>query len=95
VIRILLAYIIPFFLPTIIYVAWQWYRAHYLETHEGKTPVLETGQWPLTLFLGAVLVLIILGATAMLGGGPADQHYVPPRVEDGQMIPGHLEPRTP
>lgn len=94
-IRILFAYIVPFLLPTAVYAAWLWYRARYVETHEGKAPGLEKGPWPLTLFMGAVLVLISLGATALLGGGSAKEHYVPPYVEDGKMIPGHLEPRKP
>lgn len=94
-IRIVFAYIIPFLLPTAVYAAWLWYRARYLETHEGNAPGLEKGAWPFTLFLGAVLVLIILAATALLGGGPANEHYVPPHLEDGKMIPGHLEPRKP
>lgn len=94
-IRILFAYIVPFLLPTIVYAAWLWFRARYVETHEGRAPGLEKGWLPLTLFLGAVLVLISLGATALLGGGATDTHYVPPYLEDGKMIPGHLEPRKP
>lgn len=94
-IRIVFAYIVPFLLPTIVYAAWLWYRARYVETHEGNAPGLEKGPWPLTLFLGAVLVLIILGATAIMSGGSTDGRYVPPHLEDGEMIPGHLEPRKP
>ncbi len=94
-IRIVFFYLVPFLLPTMVYAAWLWYRARYVETHEGKTPGLEKGPWPLLLFLGAVLVLIMLGVTALLGGGAADSHYVPPHLEDGKMIPGRMEPRKP
>ncbi len=92
-IRILFAYIVPFLLPTAVYAAWVWYRTRYVKTHEGRAPGLEKGPWPLTLFLGAVLVMIILGATAILSGGSVDEHYVPPYLESGKMVPGHLEPR--
>ncbi|MES2711689.1 MAG: hypothetical protein V4653_08920 [Pseudomonadota bacterium] len=48
-----------------------------------------------------VLVLAILAVAASVGGAAwygltrreAPGVYVPPRVEDGRIIPGHTEPR--
>jgi hypothetical protein len=46
------------------------------------------------LFLGAVSAFAVLGVTALMRGGPADQDYVPPHVVDGQVVPGHLVPKN-
>jgi hypothetical protein len=93
--RILFTEMMAFLLPTAIYAVWVWYRTRYAARHGGEAPRLEKGPWPLLFFLGALLVLAILGATALLGGGSADSHYVPPRIEGGQVVPGHLEPKKP
>lgn len=92
--RILLTYIVPFLLPMAVYAAWTWYRARYAAAHGGEAPRLERGPWPLLVFLGAVSAFAVLGATAFLAGGPTDQRYVPPHVVDGQVVPGHTEPKT-
>jgi hypothetical protein len=90
-IRILATYVIPFLLPLAGYALWIWYRTRYAERHGGEAPKFEQGPWPLMLFLGAVLTLAILGVTAMRQGGSPDATYVPPRMENGQIIPGRLE----
>ena len=93
--RILFTYAVPFLLPMAVYMAWVWYRTGYVARHGGEAPRLEQGPWPLLLFLGAALVLVVLGATALSRGGTADLIYVPPRLENGQVVPGHLEPQEP
>jgi hypothetical protein len=93
--RIFVSYIIPFILPAATYAAWVWYRTRYADRHGGEVPTLEKGPWPLLLFIGAVFAFAVLGTTAMLSGGSPDQTYVPPRVENGTVIPGHLEPKKP
>ena len=92
--RILLTYVVPFLLPMAAYAAWVWYRAGYVAEHGGAAPRIERGPWPLLLFLGAVCAFGVLSATAFMRGGPADQDYVPPHVVNGEVIPGHLEPKT-
>ena len=87
-------YIVPFLLPATRYAAWVWYRARYVAAHGGEAPRIEKGPWPLLLFAGAILALIVLGTSAILqGDAPGDGVYVPPHVENGRVIPGHLEPR--
>lgn len=91
--RIVLTYIIPFLMPAAVYAAWVWYRTRYADRHGGEVPQLEQGPWPLLLFSGAVFAFVVLGATALLSGGSPDETYVPPYVENGKMVPGHLEPK--
>ena len=92
--RLLVTYMVPFLLPMAAYVAWVWYRAKYTAEHGGEAPRIERGPWPLLLFLGAVCAFAVLALTAFMRGGPADQTYVPPRVVDGEVVPGHLEPKA-
>ncbi len=93
--RIVFTYIVPFLMPAAVYAAWVWYRTAHAARHGGEAPKLEQGPWPLLLFAGAVFAFAVLGATAMLRGGSPDETYVPPHLENGEMIPGHLEPKKP
>jgi hypothetical protein len=91
--RILITYVVPFLLPTAFYAGWVWYRSAYVARHGGEAPRFERGPWPLLLFLGAVFAFAVLGATALLRGEEAGGTYVPPHVENGRVVPGHVEPR--
>ena len=93
--RILITYILPFLLPILSYAAWVWYRTRYVATHGGEAPQFEKGPWPLLLFVGAVLALGMLGLSALLqGNSPDEGPYVPPHVENGEVVPGHIQPRA-
>ena len=92
--RILLTYIVPFLMPAAVYAAWVWYRTRYAARHGGEAPKLEQGPWPMLMFAGAVLAFAVLASTALIRGGDPDEAYIPPHLENGAMVPGHLEPRT-
>ncbi|MBM3513304.1 MAG: hypothetical protein FJX59_06270 [Alphaproteobacteria bacterium] len=95
-IRTLLQYGIPFLLPLAGYAAWVWYRNAYADRHEGALPKFEEGPWPAMLLLGAVLMAASMAYTALTSGASSDATYVPPRVEDGKVIPGQfIEPGEP
>lgn len=92
--RILFTYIVPFLMPIAVYAAWVAYRARYADRHGGAAPQFEQGPWPLLLFAGALLALAVLGVSAVMqGNSPEEGEYVPPYVENGQIVPGHLEPK--
>ena len=93
--RILVTYIVPFLLPAMVYACWVWYRTGYVARHGGEAPKLEQGPWPLLLFVGAVFAFAVLASTALIRGGSPDENYVPPHLENGTLIPGHLEPKKP
>lgn len=91
--RILFTYVVPFLMPMAVYAAWIWYRTRYAEKHGGEAPRFEKGPWPLLLFAGAILSLSILGISASLqGNDPSEGVYVPPHVEGGKVVPGHIQP---
>lgn len=92
--RIIFTYVAPFLLPIATYAAWVWYRTRYVAKHGGEAPRFEQGPWPLLLFAGAVLALVVLGVSAVFqGNAPEEGVYVPPRVENGKVIPGHIAPK--
>ena len=93
--RIVFTCIIPFLLPAAVYAAWVWYRTGYVARHGGEAPRLEQGPWPLLLFAGAVLAFAVLAVTALIQGDDPNSTYVPPHLENGKMIPGHVEPKKP
>lgn len=71
-------------LPIILFLIWRQFRRGGDET----PTVLDYG------LLGLAVVIVIgLGAMALTGGGQPGDEYVPPRVIDGKVVPGHIEPR--
>lgn len=90
-VRVLLTYLIPFLLPLAAYMAWAWYRTAHVKKHGGESPTIEKGPWPILLLLGAVLAVGLMGTMALFQGGDPDSTYVPPRYEDGKIVPGRLE----
>ena len=40
---------------------------------------------------GAVLVIVTLVAFGSTSGGKPGQHYVPPVMKDGKIVPGHID----
>jgi hypothetical protein len=94
--RILLQYVLPIVLPSLVYFAWVAYENRRIaQGGEGTARRLEDGPW--AWLIGGGVALAVLGAiaAAVLGGRGKEGVYVPPRLEDGRIIPGHLEPARP
>ncbi len=86
-IRLIIPSILLFSLPFAVYYLW-------LKLEQRRHP---EATWAVTNLLWAAVV----GAALSLGGfvffvdptgAPPDSIYVPPRYEDGVLIPGHFEP---
>lgn len=94
--RVLLEYVIPIALPSVIYLIWLAYENRRVERGgEGVLRRWHEGPW-VWLFAGGVL-LAVVGSILLstLGGYGTAGHYVPPRVEGGRVVPGHVEPAQP
>lgn len=87
--RQFLSIAIPIMTPMALYMAWisvaQW-RAR----AKGLTEMPQYGDAPWTMLAaaGVVLLALSLAATALLSGDDPDTAYRPPRVIDGQIVPG-------
>ena len=84
--RILLQYLLPLFLPLALY-------AIYISVARRRNPQnpmsYADGPWVWAVAAGVALMLSGLVAVAMLSEkGDPNAVYVPPRMENGQVVPG-------
>ena len=91
--RILLFYVLPILLPTLAYLAWLAVERRRVAQADGtgKRPWLDLS-WLSLMLLGIVLAGvagIVIRLTTVSG---TQGVYVPPRLIDGRIVPGHFEP---
>jgi hypothetical protein len=88
--RVVLTIILPLLLPTAIYVAWvvamQW-------SEQGEPLRWAALPWIWLAAAGALVLGVVLFAVTVHFGEPETGRYVPPRYEDGRVVPSHIEPR--
>ena len=89
--RLLLFRFWPVLIPLIVY--WLWYRTHVAKAiKDGKpAPRFRDGPWywlVLSTLLAAVGCFIWWGASTEQVQG----RYIPAHMENGTLIPGHVEP---
>jgi hypothetical protein len=82
--RILLQYLLPLVLPLLVYLAYA--------RLAGKRGGLSDTPWLGLAAAGVALMAASLAAWGIFGGAEPGGTYVPARVEDGQLVPGRVEP---
>jgi predicted membrane-bound mannosyltransferase len=87
--RVLLTIVLPLTLPTAIYIAW----VAFTSRSENREK-LRLGAMPLVwlVLAGVALLAAVLVTVTVHFGEPVSGRYVPPRYEDGRVVPPHLEP---
>lgn len=90
-IRIFLTIVLPFLLPTLLYVLWLATLA--------RPELTGPGPWRLQrvvslIAAGVVLTALLLFFIGVHVGSP-EGTYVPPRYIDGRVVPGHVVPDAP
>ncbi len=91
--RILLQIVLPLILPFAVYAAWLSVERRRAEKL-GRGEVPSWAEAPLVWLAGAGLGLALVataGLALLQGGDKFDGRYVPARVEDGRIVPGHIE----
>lgn len=88
--RALLQYLLPLILPTVLYLIW---ALLIRDSGSGRklATILREGPWFWLILAGLVLAGASLVATALIGGGNIEGTYIPPRWEDGRVVPGRIE----
>jgi hypothetical protein len=99
--RVFFTIVLPLVLPTALYLLWL-RIAHWLPggPPEGPTPGSQQGEWVQWATLpwvwlaaaGALLLVIMLFVVTVHFGTATPGTYVPPRWENGRIVPGHIEP---
>ena len=84
--RILFEVALPFLAPFAAYAAYR------LLVTRGEA-FLQRTPWSLLTIAGLVLACAALASLAFMGGFQPGGRYVPPRLEHGRIVPGHVVPR--
>ena len=98
--RVFFTIVLPLALPTALYVAWLWLghwspRGSPEESRESEAIRWAALPWVWLVAAGAVLLALMLFVVTVHFGSPQPGTYVPPHVENGQIVPGHIEPKRP
>jgi len=88
--RVFLTIVVPLLLPTALYLLWVGTLG---SSQEGTALSWAALPWVWLAGAGAVLLAIVLFVVTVRFGSPQEGVYVPPRWEDDQIVPGHIEPR--
>ena len=106
-VRILISYILPLVLPTILYFGWaSWVRkkiaAQHAQANAENDPITAEeiaaydikAPWFRLILAGIILMGIGLMLSVVLGPkNPPDSVYQAPRIENGKIVPGQYAPK--
>ncbi len=89
--RVIIIRILLVILPVLIFLAWRYWR-HRRAVAQGLPGLdLREGPWVWLLSGGMVLAIASLGIVAFTTGEEPGGTYVPPRYEDGKIVPSHVD----
>ncbi|MBL8698469.1 MAG: hypothetical protein JNK67_08855 [Alphaproteobacteria bacterium] len=96
-IRLLVEFVVPLLLPTALYGLWvAWASRRAAAANEEATATWRNAPWLLLGGLGIALAIVaVIGSGLGNGGGDIRGTYVPPKVVDGKVVPGHVDPAKP
>ena len=88
--RVFLTVVLPLLLPTAIYAAWLYIRRWLTQGEAVRWTALP---WVWLGLAGVLLLAVVLVTVTVHYGEPEAGRYVPPRYEDGHVVPSQIEPR--
>ena len=92
--RLLLELVLPALIPVLIYLGWlrvEQRRAAARGQGEALPWWAETPWIPLA-GAGVLLAAIVLSVIVLRSGDPVGGVYIPAHLENGALVPGHVEP---
>ena len=89
--RVLLTIVLPLLLPTALYLLWVTTLRPPLR---GDSVPWAALPWVWLAGAGVALLAIVLFVVTVHFGTPQEGVYVPPRWQNGHIVPGHMEPRS-
>ena len=95
--RVFLTIVLPLAAPTALYLAWLWYTNY---SPWRSQPASQPGEavrwaglpWVWLAGAGAVLLALVLFVVTVNCDTSQSGVYVPPRTDNGRIIPGHVDP---
>jgi len=88
--RILLHYVLPLLLPTLLFFAWSMI-ARRRRAGAGPAAGMRDAPWMWLALAGVVLLGASLATLALTGGADPGKTYESPRYEDGRIVPGQFK----
>jgi hypothetical protein len=88
--RVFLTIVLPFLLPTGLYLLWIGTLG---SPEEGGAISWAAVPWIWLAGAGAVLLAVVLLVVTVRFGSPQEGVYVPPRWEGDRVVPSHIEPK--
>ena len=89
--RVLLTIVLPLLLPTALYLVW----VTTLRRPQRDDMTLWTAlPWIWLAGAGIALLAIVLFAVTAHFGAPQEGVYIPPRWQNGHIVPGHIDPKS-
>jgi Family of unknown function (DUF6111) len=93
--RVFLTIVLPLVLPTALYLLWlRIVRWVHEEPQPGEGVDWALLPWVWLAGAGALLLALVLFVVTVNFGTSTPGLYVPPHVENGRIIPGHIEPKN-
>ena len=95
--RVFFTIVLPLVLPTALYLLWM-RLAHWSPrgseegSERGEAVRWSTLPWVWLAAAGALLLALMLFIVTVHFGRPQPGTYEPPRMENGRIVPGHIEP---
>ena len=86
--REFLTLFVPLLLPTVLYLVW----LHAVRRPPAGAAGWRRLPWAWLALGGVALTALVLFVVTVQFGSTRPGVYVPPRVEDGRIVPGHIEP---
>ncbi|MEQ8707849.1 MAG: hypothetical protein RIC36_02585 [Rhodospirillales bacterium] len=87
--RILLTVLLPLIGPVVLYLVWCMVMARRQQATGKPPPQITRGGLFFSLLAGGLLMVAVLAVIAWTGNYGGDGEYVPPRMENGRIVPGH------
>ena len=89
--RVFLTIVLPLLLPTAFYLLWVGTL--------GAEPGIGAVRWRAVPWIwlaaaGAGLLAIVLFVVTVHFGAPQEGVYIPPRWQNGHIVPGHIDPKS-
>lgn len=91
--RVIVSVVVPLVLPTLFYFSYAWYVARRARLAGLEEPKEIDAPWSWLIGAGAVRRRSPSARTFMSHGDAPGGVYVPPHMEDGKIVPGHVVPK--
>lgn len=89
--KVLLTQVFPLLLPIVIYLLWLRAARRRASAAGGANPRWHDAPWTLMVASGLFVLIVGMVSLALFTGEEPGGTYVPPYVEDGVVVPGHVE----